>query len=156
VTIVRPFNTYGPRQSARAIVPTVIAQAVAGDVVRVGATSPARDLNFVDDTVAAFVAAAGCEAAIGETLNVATGVETTVARVIEVVGEVAGKALSVLCEEQRIRPGASEVDRLCGDATRLQSLTGWRPEVGFETGVRRTFSWIAEHLDKYRPRDYAV
>ncbi|MEN9644800.1 MAG: hypothetical protein RL238_1469 [Actinomycetota bacterium] len=156
VSVVRPFNTYGPGQSARAIVPTVITQALAGGAVRLGSVTPTRDLNFVDDTVAAFMAVARTDAAVGEVFNVGTGVETSVATLVELVGRILGRALVVETDSERLRPVASEVDRLHADATKLRSVCGWAPAVAIEEGIERTIEWIRNNLDRFDPSRYAV
>lgn len=156
VSVVRPFNTYGPGQSARAVVPTVITQALSGGPIRLGATTPTRDLNFVDDTVRAFLAVAATDAAIGEVFNVGTGVETSVGDLVRLVGEILGRELVVESDEQRVRPAGSEVDRLHADATKLRSVCGWEPQVPVGDGLRRTLEWISANLHLFDPGRYAV
>ena len=156
VSIVRPFNTYGPGQSARAVVPTVVTQALVGDRVRLGALSPTRDLNYVDDTVSAFLAVATTEAAIGEVFNVGTGVETSIGRVVELVADILGRELVVESDEQRVRPAGSEVDRLHADATKLRTTCGWAPTVSVREGLELTIEWISANLHLFDPTRYAV
>jgi NAD dependent epimerase/dehydratase len=156
VTVVRPFNTYGPHQSARAIVPTVISQALAGDKLRLGALTPRRDLTFVEDTVAGFIAAARSDAAVGRTFQLGTGTEVSVGEIVDLVADLLGKPLQVELDEQRLRPPDSEVERLISDPTRARELTGWQAQVGLRDGLRRTLDWIAANSRSYREREYAV
>lgn len=155
-TVVRPFNTYGPRQSARAVIPTIITQALAGDVLRLGSVLPTRDWTFATDTAAGFVAAARSVEAIGEVLNLGTGTETSIGRVIEIVEALVGRRLEVVEDAQRIRPGRSEVMRLVSDNTKCQKLCQWQPTVSMERGLEATFSWMQTNLGRYRPTDYGV
>lgn len=155
VAVLRPFNTYGPRQSARAIVPTIASQLLAGDEVRVGATHPERDLLFVADTAAAFLAVARSDDCIGRVVNAGSGASISVAALVERIGRVIGRTPRVIQEDERLRPPASEVDRLRADASLLTGLTGWRPGVGLDEGLRMTVDWIASHLDRYRVGVYA-
>ena len=155
-TIVRPFNTYGPRQSARAIIPTVIIQALAGEVLRLGSLAPTRDFNFVTDTVAGFIRVAECDAALGDVFNLGTGRETSVGELIGIVGDLVGRPLVVEEDPQRLRPAASEVDRLVADASKVRERCGWAPAVTLEEGLRRTIDWVAEHRTLYRPETYSV
>lgn len=141
VSVVRPFNTYGPRQSTRAIIPTVIAQALAGDRVRLGAVTPTRDFNFVTDTAAGFMAVGATPAAVGGTFNLGSGREASVGEVMAIVGRQLGKDLTVETDEARVRPAASEVDRLLADATLVRETCGWAPRVPLEDGIARTIAW---------------
>lgn len=142
--------------SARAIIPAIITQALAGETLRLGALTPTRDFNYVDDTVGAFLAVARTEAAVGEVFNVGTGVETSIARLVEIVGGALGKALTVVTDGERIRPAGSEVNRLHADATKLRQVCGWAPAVGVEEGIPRTIDWIRGNLDRFKPDRYAV
>jgi NAD dependent epimerase/dehydratase len=156
VTIVRPFNTYGPRQSARAVIPTIITQALTGGVVRLGSLTPTRDLNFVTDTVAGFLSIAETPRTIGETLNLGTGCETSVGDLVAMIGKIVGRELVVEQDHQRVRPSNSEVARLVADATKSRALCGWQPSVSLEEGLRRTVDWIGANLSRYRPGVYGV
>ncbi len=156
VSIVRPFNTYGPRQSSRAIIPTIISQALAGDVLRLGSLEPTRDFNFVTDTVSGFLHVAATDSAVGETFNLGTGRETSVGDLVRIIGELTGTPLVVEEDRQRVRPPSSEVDRLVADAAKVQQQCGWRPAVGLKEGLRRTVDWVTEHRALYRPRVYGV
>lgn len=155
-TIVRPFNTYGPRQSARAIIPTVISQALAGEVLRLGSLAPTRDFNFVADTVAGFIQVAECDAALGDVFNLGTGRETSIGELIGIVGDLVGRPLVIEEDPQRLRPEASEVTRLVADASKVHERCGWSSAVSLEEGLRRTVDWVAEHRGLYRPATYSV
>jgi dTDP-glucose 4,6-dehydratase len=156
VTIVRPFNAYGPRQSARAVIPTIITQAVAGQALRLGTLDTTRDFTYVADTARGFVAVAAADAALGEVVNLGSGKEVSIREIVRKVGEITGRELLVEGDEQRMRPAKSEVSRLLSDSSKALRLAGWQPEVGLDEGLRRTTEWIREHLDLYRPKEYAV
>lgn len=141
VVTLRPFNTYGPRQSPRALIPTVITQALAGGPVRLGSLAPTRDFTFVEDTVAAFALAAHA-GAVGEVVHLGTGVEVSVGDIVEMVGAVLGVDLEVLPEDQRVRPPESEVMRLLSDPARARQMLGWEPRVPLSEGLRRTVEWL--------------
>jgi len=150
VSVLRPFNAYGPRQSVRAVIPTIITQALAGaERIRLGALHPTRDFNFVRDLAEAFVTLADCDAAIGQTLNVGSGFEISIGEVLDLVGRLVGRPLDVETEAARLRPKASEVERLFADAGRMAALTGWRPphggRDGFERGLATTIDWYRSH-----------
>jgi len=142
VVIVRPFNTYGPRQSPRAVIPTIVGQALAGDLIRLGSVHPTRDFLYVMDTVEGFVAAATTpELPPGIELQLGSGVETSIRDVVVKVGDLLGKRLQVETEDRRIRPAASEVDRLLCDPSETERLLGWKAEVTIEDGLRRVLQW---------------
>jgi len=155
-TILRPFNTYGPRQSGRAIIPTIVAQALARDVVRLGSLAPTRDFTYVSDTVAGFLAAARADAAIGRTLQLGTGEEISVGNLVHEVERVLGRELRIEQEDERLRPAGSEVMQLISDYSQMTALTGWQPRVGLEAGIAATVMWIEEHRDHYRVDRYVV
>jgi dTDP-glucose 4,6-dehydratase len=156
VVTVRPFNTYGPRQSARAVIPTIITQALAGLPVRLGALTPTRDLTFVTDTARGFMAAAASPQAVGQTLNLGVGEEISIGNLAAKIGELIGRDLGVEHDPRRDRPTGSEVERLLADNTRMRELTGWRPEVTLDDGLRQTIEWLERHMDRYRPELYQV
>jgi dTDP-glucose 4,6-dehydratase len=156
VTIVRPFNAYGPRQSARAVIPTILSQALAGMTLRLGTLDTTRDFTFVEDTARGFVAVAASDNALGEVINVGSGTEVSIRDVVSAAGRIVGRELKVEGDEQRMRPAASEVSRLHSDSSKAAKLAGWRAEVSLEDGLRRTADWIRAHLDLYRPKEYAV
>jgi dTDP-glucose 4,6-dehydratase len=156
VAVVRPFNTFGPRQSARAVLPTVIMQALAGSEIRIGATTTTRDFTYVEDTVRGFLLAGDAPAAVGEVVNLGTGREISIDDAIRLVVGIVGKDVRLIRDESRLRPDRSEVARLCADVAKAGHLIGYRPQVSLEDGLRRTVAWIAEHLNTYRPDAYAV
>jgi dTDP-glucose 4,6-dehydratase len=156
VATIRPFNTYGPGQSARAVIPTIISQALAGDTIRIGSTDPKRDFNYVDDTVAGFLAVAGRDSALGEVINIGSGRTVSIAHVIEAVSRILGKEFEIVTDPARIRPEKSEVGLLLADTSKAERLLGWKPEVPLEEGLRRTVEWIAAHRDRYKPQLYNV
>ena len=157
VTIVRPFNTYGPRQSGRAVIPTIISQLLAGQQeIHLGKLSPTRDFNFVKDTAHGFMAIANCPAAIGQELNIATGEEHSIGDLAnELIAQINPNA-KIVCEEERLRPEKSEVNRLLGDSTKMRALTGWKPEYTFEQGLAETVAWIRDNMDTYKVGQYIL
>src|SRR5208283_2700345 len=156
VSIVRPFNTYGPRQSTRAVIPTIITQALSGSEVCVGALSPTRDFNYVSDTVEGFLFTAAADRAIGKTINFGSGVEVSIGDLAKSIGRLLGRELTLVLEERRVRPEKSEVERLCADATLAHELLGWSCRFSLEEGLRRTISWMEDNLQRYRVKEYAV
>lgn len=157
VTIVRPFNTYGPRQSGRAVIPTIISQLLAGQQeIHLGKLSPTRDFNFVKDTAHGFMDIANCPAAIGQELNIATGEEHSIGDLAnELIAQINPNA-KIVCEEERLRPEKSEVNRLLGDSTKMRTLTGWKPEYTFEQGLAETVAWIRDNLNTYKVGQYIL
>lgn len=156
VTIVRPFNTYGPRQSARAVIPTIITQCLTQDAVRLGNLYPTRDLTYVADTVEGFIRAAGCPDAVGATINLGSGREISVGDLARLIAGLVGRPVAVETQEERVRPASSEVERLLADTSRARTLLGWEPQVSLSEGLRRTIDWVSLHLDRYRVGEYAV
>ena len=157
VAVVRPFNTYGPRQSTRAVIPTILTQLHKGaEEIRLGATSPTRDFNFVTDTVAGFLAVAACDRAGGEVVNVGSGREISIGDLVELLVSITGSSASVVTEEDRLRPAGSEVERLLCDNSRALEWTGWSPQVSLEDGLRRTSEWVAANLDRLDTAGYSV
>lgn len=159
VTIVRPFNTYGPRQSARAIIPTIITQIANGErSIRVGDLSPTRDFNFVADTCRGFIAIAETDPAVtaGEEINIATGTEVSMEETLRMIARVMDADVEWVKDPERIRPGKSEVFRLCGDNSKIRRLTGWEPQVSLEEGLRATARWFTDpaNLNKYKSNIY--
>lgn len=156
VSIVRPFNTYGPRQSARAIIPTIISQALTGGTLRLGSLKPTRDLLYVGDTAAGFCAIAEHEAAIGKVMNLGTGIEVSVGDLVRTIGTLLGTELEVTEDTQRLRPVNSEVGRLLADATLAREVCGWQATVTLEQGLSHVIGWMRDHLARYRPEIYMV
>ncbi len=157
VTIARPFNTYGPRQSARAIIPTIITQIANGvREIKVGDLSPTRDFNFVKDTCRGFLAIARAEGVEGEEINIATGIEVTMKQTLMKIAEIMDADINWVVDSERIRPSKSEVFRLCGDNTKIETLTDWRPEWSLEEGLRATVDWFRnpDNLAKYKYNVY--
>jgi NAD dependent epimerase/dehydratase len=155
VCILRPFNTYGPHQSARAVIPTIISQALTGPV-RLGSLQPRRDFTFVTDTVAGFLAAAEASATVGRTIQLGTGDDVSVGDIVKLVGDLLGRELTVDLDPGRVRPANSEVERLVSDPELAAELTGWRPEVDLREGLSRTLEWISSHADRYRTDHYVI
>ncbi len=157
VAVVRPFNTYGPRQSARAIIPAVLRQLLDGaSEVRVGATAPTRDFNFVTDTAAGFLAVAASDAAVGEVVNIGSGREISIGELIELLMAVTDHHVPVVSDEERLRPGGSEVQRLLCDNTRAREWTGWEPKVPLEEGVRRVADWLRQNPSASKSAHYQL
>ena len=144
VTTARPFNTYGPRQSARAVIPTIITQLLAGKSrIELGALHPTRDLTYVADTCAGFLALARCDEAVGRAVNIGAGAEISVGALAQLIGELSGVPLGVVASQERLRPQRSEVERLLADTTLIRSLTGWEPRVSLREGLARTIEWFS-------------
>jgi len=155
LTTVRPFNTYGPRQSPRAVIPTIASQAMQGATVTLGHLAPTRDFTFVSDTVDGFIRAA-VVAAVGQTFNLGSGQEISIGGLVELVGEILEKELHVEHDPRRDRPEASEVDRLVADNTRAREVLGWEPTVSLRDGLQRTLEWIGAARNLPRPGAYAI
>ncbi len=156
VTTIRPFNTFGPRQSARAVIPTILSQLLSGAAkLRLGSLDPVRDLNYVTNTVDGFIALASSEDAIGQVVNLGSGSGVTIEQLARLAMKVVGREISVECDEQRTRPLASEVRTLLCDHTLATQLTGWQPRIDLESGLRYTAEFIEHQLDIYRPQEYA-
>ena len=157
VTIVRPFNTYGPRQSARAVIPTIITQLLSGqEEIKLGSLTPTRDFNYVKDTANGFVTIEKHDNTIGRELNIATEKEISIGDLAnEMIRQINPNA-RIICEEQRLRPEKSEVNRLLGTAKELNKLTGWKPNYTFEQGIAETIEWMRANLDRYKPEIYNV
>ena len=154
VVTVRPFNTYGPRQSARAVIPTIISQALTRDELHIGRLDTRRDFTYVADTVAGFIKAAEAQDVEGDLFNLGTGTDVTIEEIIEAVFKITGKRLPVIQQDVRMRPDKSEVTRLLSDNHKAAQSLGWVPTLDLEAGLRLTVEWISEHLDAYRPGMY--
>lgn len=151
---VRPFNTYGPRQSARAVIPAIISQALRGDSLRLGNLESRRDFTYVTDTVRGFILAAETEGVEGGTFNLGTGAEVTIGALAALILQLVGRALPIQVEPQRLRPERSEVMRLLSDNRLAQEKLSWRPEVPLEQGLRQTIAWIEAHAELFDPERY--
>jgi NAD dependent epimerase/dehydratase len=156
VVIVRPFNTFGPRQSARAVIPTIVTQALKESAITLGNLEPTRDLNYVADTVEGFINAASASGALGEVINLGTGREVSIGKLAEMILDLMGKRLPVRNAEERVRPKGSEVDRLCADNSKAKKLLGWEPKYSLEEGLELTIEWLRENNEQYRSNVYAV
>ncbi len=159
VVLVRPFNTFGPRQSARAVIPTIITQILAGKTeIKLGRTDTIRDFNYVKDVVGGFVAIAKAEKVIGEEINIATGAGVTIDEVINHVQDITGQRITVITDNERIRPEKSEVERLIGSNEKIKNLTGWEPEYDLRSALVETVTWFKEpkNLAQYKPHLYTI
>ncbi|MEG0110605.1 MAG: GDP-mannose 4,6-dehydratase, partial [Oscillospiraceae bacterium] len=155
VTIVRPFNTYGPRQSARAVIPTIITQLLSGKTeIHLGSLAPTRDFNYVKDTAAGFMAIADCEKAIGEEINIATEREVSIGDLARELIRQINPAATIVTDTERLRPQKSEVERLLGSAAKLRSLTAWAPQYTFEQGIAETIEFLRGNLASYKTDIY--
>ena len=157
VVLARPFNTYGPRQSARAIIPTIITQIADGKrEIKVGDLTPTRDFNYVTDTAAGFLALARAEGIEGREINIATGVEVSMRETLETIARLMGADVNYVTDPQRLRPSGSEVFRLCGDNTLITTLTPWRPRFNLEQGLKETIDWFTtgDNLKMYKTEIY--
>lgn len=154
--VVRPFNTFGPRQSARAVIPTIITQALACDSISLGSLDPIRDLTFVKDTALGFLACAEAEGAIGKVLNLGTGSGVSIGELADTILKLMGVEKEIKTESHRVRPGESEVMRLISDPSLVERTAGWRAQFSLEEGLAQTIDWIKEHLDEYKADSYAV
>lgn len=154
--ILRPFNTYGPRQSARAVIPTIITQVLASEQVRLGSLAPQRDFLYVEDTVEGFLRAGDMPLIEGQEINIGAGSTISIGDLARKIMVLAGRELPIICEEERLRPERSEVMCLQADATRARDLLGWQPRVSLDEGLARTIAWVRENLHLYRPGVYEV
>ena len=160
VGILRPFNTYGPRQSARAVIPTIISQLANKSKVKLGSLSPTRDFSFVQDTANGFLAAAQSDAIVGQTINLGSGFEISIKETAEIIAKLMNTKLELVDDEQRVRPENSEVERLHASIEKAKTLLGWQPELkglaGFETGLKKTIEWFSnpKNLSRYKADRY--
>ncbi|MBA4376792.1 MAG: NAD-dependent dehydratase [Anaerolinea sp.] len=154
VITVRPFNTYGPRQSARAVIPTIITQALVRDTIKLGNLDTTRDFTFVSDTVAGFLCASRAQVGLGEVFNLGTGEEIRIGDLAEKVNKKVGRKVKIQVEDQRLRPEKSEVLRLISNNYRAREVLGWKPEVTLDEGLGKTIAWIRDHLDLYQVGKY--
>lgn len=157
VVVVRPFNTFGPRQSARAVIPTIITQVLAGNrTIRLGNLNPTRDFNYVRDTVSGMLAVGLSERTVGQVVNIGSGRETSIKDLVEQIENIMGREISIEQEDARVRPAPSEVDRLLCDNRRAYELAGWSPRYTLEEGLRETIQWFRENLYLYKPDLYNI
>lgn len=157
VSIVRPFNTFGPRQSARAVIPTIISQLLAGkEEIQLGSLTPTRDFNYVKDTAAGFIAIAESDRTVGEEINIATQQEISIGELAQEIIRQINPNAKIVCDEQRLRPEKSEVNRLLGSCEKLKRLTGWRQRYTFPEGIAETIAWMRGHMGAYKADIYNV
>ncbi len=163
VAIIRPFNTYGPRQSARAVIPTIISQIASGKKeIKLGALSPTRDFNYVKDTVEGFIAITQSDNSIGEVINIGTGYEISIGELAKTISRLMNADINIITDSQRLRPDKSEVERLMADSSKARRLLGWEPryggQEGLERGLAETIAWFTDHenLKKYRTDVYNI
>lgn len=163
VSVIRPFNTYGPRQSARAVIPTIITQIAAGTrQIQLGAMHPTRDFNYVQDTVRGFVAVAQSDAAVGQVINIGSNYEVSIGDTARLIARLMGRDVEFVSDEQRLRPAGSEVERLWADNQRARHIAGWTPEYaglpGLERGLKETIAWFSEpaNLARYKAGRYNI
>lgn len=154
VATMRPFNTYGPRQSARAVIPTIIVQALTEGVIKLGATTPTRDFTFVKDTIQGFIKIGQNDNTIGQVINIGSGFEISIGKLADKIAKIMGKEIMIQTEEQRLRPKKSEVNRLLADNTKAGQLVNWKPDYTLDQGLAITVEWIKENLDKYKAQIY--
>ncbi|SHK17206.1 NAD dependent epimerase/dehydratase, LLPSF_EDH_00030 family [Clostridium cavendishii DSM 21758] len=157
VVTLRPFNTYGPRQSARAVIPTIISQILSGKKeIKLGSLTPTRDFNYVKDTAEAFVKVAESDNTIGEVINAGSNYEITIGDTVKKIINIIGKDVKILCDDQRIRPENSEVNRLWADNTKIKQLTNWLPQYSIDRGLEETVNWIKNNLQYFKTDMYNV
>lgn len=156
IAIIRPFNTYGPRQSARAVIPTIISQALTKEQILLGSLYPTRDYTYVDDVVEAFIKVAESSSSIGEVINIGSNFEISIGDIAAKVLSMVGKNKQIVTDPRRMRPEQSEVERLWCDNSKARKLLGWEPKLNFDEGLSRTIKWISDHLSLYKPEVYNV
>ncbi len=157
IATIRPFNTYGPRQSARAVIPTIISQILAGKTeIKLGSLTPTRDFNFVKDTAEAFIKIAESEKTIGEVINAGSNYEITIGETVKKIISIIGKDVKILCDDERLRPKNSEVNRLWADNTKIKELTGWKPNYTIDDGLEATVKWIRNNMQYFKTDIYNV
>ncbi|QZY54300.1 NAD-dependent 4,6-dehydratase LegB [Crassaminicella profunda] len=157
IATIRPFNTYGPRQSARAVIPTIISQIVAGKKeIKLGSLTPTRDFNYVKDTAEAFIKIAESEKTIGQVVNASTNHEISIGDLVKKIIALSGKDVKIICDEERLRPEKSEVNRLWGDNTKIKGLTDWQPKYTLGQGLLETMEWIKDHMHYFKTDIYNV
>lgn len=156
VATIRPFNTYGPRQSSRAVIPTIISQALTREQIHLGSLDPVRDMNFVLDTVAGFIKIAESESTAGEVINIGTGAGHTVGDLATTILTLMNCTKPIIVDENRVRPGESEVFKLVCDSTKARSLVGWSPKVSLEEGLLQTIEFVSRHIHLFKPEFYTL
>lgn len=156
VVTARPFNTYGPRQTARAVIPTIASQLIAGcNILKLGSLNPKRDFNFVQDTVNGMLALSVCKKAEGQVVNIGSGEEWSIAQTVDMLCEIVGRRVEITTDDARIRPKRSEVNRLLADVSKLKELTGWKSNTSFNQGLIKTVDWIKKNIHNFDIGRYA-
>lgn len=156
VVTVRPFNTFGPRQSARAVIPAIITQCLTKETISLGNLTPTRDLNYVSNTVEGFLLAASAPNAIGQTVNLGSGREISIGELAQLIARLVGREITIQIDQKRLRPEKSEVERLLAENTLAKKLLGWEPHISLEEGLERTIDWMKQNIERYRPGVYLV
>jgi len=156
VAVIRPFNTYGPRQSARAVIPTIITQTLAGKEVHLGSTHVTRDFTYISDTVEGFIRIARSEKSTGEVINIGSGTEISIADLTKTIFRIVGGNFTLKTDSKRKRPSKSEVTRLWADNTKAKTLIGWSPKVPLKEGIKKTVEYISGNMDRYNPTEYVI
>jgi len=156
IAIIRPFNTYGPRQSARAVIPTIIMQALTKKVAQIGSLHPTRDLTFIFDTIEGFIRVAEEKKSIGEVINIGSGFEISIGDLAEKILRLSQSKAKIEIDEKRVRPKDSEVERLWADSTKARKMLGWQPRVKLDDGLKRTIKWVSDHIDEYKVGTYTI
>ena len=157
IATLRPFNTYGPRQSARAVIPTIISQILSGKTqIKLGSLTPTRDFNFVLDTAEAFIKVAESERTIGEVINAGSNYEISIGDTVKKIISIIGKDVKILCDDQRLRPENSEVNRLWADNTKIKELTDWKPNYNIDRGLEATVEWVKNNMQHFKTDIYNV
>jgi len=156
IATIRPFNTYGPRQSARAVIPTIISQALSNDKIYLGSVHPTRDLTYVEDTVSGFIRIADSENSVGEVINIGSNFNISIGELADKIISIIGKDVEIISDPKRIRPQDSEVERLLADNSKAEELIGWKPMVSLDEGLKRTIEWIKDNLERYKTYIYNV
>lgn len=156
VKIIRPFNTYGPRQSARAIIPSIISQALTNDKIYLGSLHPTRDLTYVEDIINGFINVAKSDKCLGEVINVGSSIEVSIGDLANKILSIIGKKAKISTDQKRIRSEKSEVTRLCADISKAKELIGWECNISLQKGLKKTITWIENHLDIYKTNLYNI
>ncbi len=156
VATIRPFNTYGPRQSTRAIIPTIITQALVQDTVSLGSLHPVRDLTYVENTVEGFIRVAESDEAIGEVINIGSGFGISIGELADKIISLVGRKVKIVSDSKRVRPTKSEVGRLIADISRTKELIGWEPTISLDEGLKRTIHWVEENINRYKVGTYNI
>jgi dTDP-glucose 4,6-dehydratase len=156
VVTIRPFNTYGPRQSTRAIIPAIIVQMLTKNNIQIGALKPVRDFTYIDDMINAFLKIVLKDGIEGETINIGSGVGVSVEHLVNLIKKIVRKDVKVVVNKKRLRPPFSEVERLIADTKKARAVLDWKPKVTLENGLKRTVRWFEKHIDIYKPEVYAI